>query len=162
MTLLNPKTEKFEHLDPQSREIMLKTIAFFENKGKKRLKQDDHERVWYADFLEFVKKEKIFAALMTPAKYGDKESRWDTFRICDFNEILAFYGLGYWYTWQVTMLGLGPIWMGKNEAVKEKTAQLLKEGGIFAFGLSEKAHGADLYSSEMMLTPVGQGTFMAD
>ena len=93
---------------------------------------------------------------MTPAKYGDEFSRWDTFRICDFNEILAFYGLGYWYTWQVSMLGLGPIWMGKNEAVKVKTAQLLKEGGIFAFGLSEKAHGADLYSSEMMLTPVGE------
>ena len=162
MTILNPKTEKFEHLDHKSREIMLKTIAFFENKGKKRLKEDDHERVWYTDFLEFVKKEKIFAALMTPAKYGDEDSRWDTFRICDFNEILAFYGLGYWYTWQVTMLGLGPIWMGKNEAVKEKTAQLLKEGGIFAFGLSEKAHGADLYSSEMMLTPLGEGAYMAD
>jgi len=162
MTILNPKTEKFEHLDHKSREIMLKTIAFFENKGKKRLKEDDHERVWYTDFLEFVKKEKIFAALMTPAKYGDEDSRWDTFRICDFNEILAFYGLGYWYTWQVTMLGLGPIWMGKNEAVKEKTAQLLKEGGIFAFGLSEKAHGADLYSSEMMVTPLGQGAYMAD
>jgi len=162
MTILNPKTEKFEHLDLKSREIMLKTIAFFENKGKKRLKKDDHERVWYADFLEFVKKEKIFAALMTPAKYGDEDSRWDTFRICDFNEILAFYGLGYWYTWQVTMLGLGPIWMGRNEAAKEKTAQLLKEGGIFAFGLSEKAHGADLYSSEMMLTPLGEGDYMAD
>ncbi len=160
--MLNPKTEKFEHLDRKSREIMLKTIAFFENKGKKRLKQDDHERVWYADFLEFVKNEKIFASLMTPAKYGDDDSRWDTFRICDFNEILAFYGLGYWYTWQVTMLGLGPIWMGKNEAVKEKTAQLLKEGGIFAFGLSEKAHGADLYSSEMMLTPLKEGTYVAD
>ena len=25
---------------------------------------------------------------------------------------LAFYGLAYWYTWQVTILGLGPIWMG--------------------------------------------------
>jgi acyl-CoA dehydrogenase len=162
MTLLNPKMEKFEHLDEKSREIMLKTIVFFENKGRKKIKQDDHERVWYADFLEFIKKEKIFAALMTPAKYGDEDSRWDTFRICDFNEILAFYGLGYWYTWQVSMLGLGPIWMGKNEAVKKKTAQLLKDGGIFAFGLSEKAHGADLYSSEMMLTPVGEGSYMAD
>jgi acyl-CoA dehydrogenase len=162
MTLLNPKTEKFEHLDPESRDMMLKTIAFFEDKGKKKLKEDDHERVWYADFLEFVGKEKIFATLMTPAEYGEGDSRWDTFRICDFNEILAFYGLGYWYTWQVSMLGLGPIWMGKNEAVKEKTAKLLKEGGIFAFGLSEKAHGADLYSSEMMLTPLAEGSYMAD
>ncbi len=162
MMLLNPKNEKFAHLDVKSREIMQKTIAFFEGKGKTKLKEDDHERVWYDDFVTFVKKEKIFATLMTPAGYGNDDSRWDTFRICDFNEILGFYGLAYWYTWQVSMLGLGPIWMGKNEAVKQKTAQLLKDGGIFAFGLSEKAHGADLYSSEMALTELGDGKYVAD
>ena len=159
---LNPKKQKYEYLDDRSREIMLKTIAFFENKGKKKLKEDDQERVWYADFLEFVKKEKIFSTFMTPAGYGDEDSRWDTFRICAFNEILGFYGLSYWYTWQVSMLGLGPIWMGENEEVKHKTAQLLKDGGIFAFGLSEKEHGADIYSTDMMLTPLDEGKYMAD
>jgi acyl-CoA dehydrogenase len=160
--LLHPKKETFEHLDPQSREIMLKTIEFFETKGKEKLKHDDHERVWYADFLEFVKKERVFATLLTPAQYGNGDTRWDTYRNCAFNEILGFYGLQYWYTWQVTILGLGPIWMGSNEAVKEKTARLLEEGGIFAFGLSEKAHGADLYSSEMALTPLSEGKYVAD
>lgn len=52
--------------------------------------------------------------------------------------------------------------MGKNEEVKKKTAQMLKDGGIFAFGLSERAHGADLYSSEMMLTPLSEGKYVAD
>ncbi len=160
--LLHPKKETFEHLDSQSRGIMLKTIEFFENKGKEKLKHDDHERVWYADFLEFVKKERVFATLLTPAQYGNGDTRWDTYRNCAFNEILGFYGLQYWYTWQVTILGLGPIWMGSNEAVKEKTARLLEEGGIFAFGLSEKAHGADLYSSEMALTPLSEGKYVAD
>ena len=93
---------------------------------------------------------------------GQPGYRWDTFRNCDFNEVLAFYGLPYWYAWQVTILGLGPIWMGKNEAVKQKAADLLKEGAIFAFGLSEKAHGADLYSSEMSLTPLAENRFVAD
>jgi acyl-CoA dehydrogenase len=46
--------------------------------------------------------------------------------------------------------------------VKAKTARLLEEGGIFAFGLSEKGHGADLYSSEMALTPLGEGRYVAD
>ncbi|MBW2583784.1 MAG: acyl-CoA dehydrogenase, partial [Deltaproteobacteria bacterium] len=98
----------------------------------------------------------------TPTPYGDGDKRWDTYRNCTFNEILGFYGLQYWYTWQVTILGLGPIWMGNNEKVKEKTARLLEEGGIFAFGLSEKAHGADLYSSEMALTPLSEGQYVAD
>ena len=92
----------------------------------------------------------------------DKENtRWDTARISVFNEILAFYGLCYWYTWQVSILGLGPIWMSKNEKIKEKAAQLLDEGSIFAFGLSEKEHGADIYSTEMKLIPEPDGTFLA-
>jgi acyl-CoA dehydrogenase len=160
--LLHPKNETFEHLDSRSREIMLKTVAFFENKGKQKLKHDDHERVWYSDFLDFLKGEKVFATLLTPTPYGDGDKRWDTYRNCAFNEILGFYGLQYWYTWQVTILGLGPIWMGNNEKVKKKTARLLEEGGIFAFGLSEKAHGADLYSSEMALTPLSEGQYVAD
>ncbi|MBI1813581.1 MAG: acyl-CoA dehydrogenase [Deltaproteobacteria bacterium] len=161
MILLNPKHHDREYPDDRSRAIMRKTIDFFERKGKRQLKHDDCERVWYADFLEFVKQEKIFATLLTPADYGDADARWDTWRICEFNEILGFYGLAYWYTWQVSILGLGPIWMSKNEALKRKAAQLLREGGIFAFGLSEKAHGADLYSSEMKLVPCGEGTYTA-
>ena len=34
---------------------------------------------------------------------------------------------------------------------------MLDEGAIFAFGLSEKAHGADIYSTDMVLTPGGDG-----
>jgi acyl-CoA dehydrogenase len=162
--LFNPRSASFAHLDARSREIMAKTIAFFEAKGKARLKEDDHERRWYADFLEFVKDNQVFATLLTPPEFagGNPDARWDTYRNCVFNEILGFYGLAYWYTWQVTILGLGPIWMSPNKAIREKTGRLLKEGGIFGFGLSEKAHGADLYSSEMMLTPLGEGSYVAD
>ena len=162
--LLNPKKHFSACPDERSREIMRKTIEFFETKGKFKLKRDDHERVWYADFLDFVKNEKIFAELLTPSGYGqgNPDYRWDTWRNCEFNEILAFYALHYWYTWQVSILGLGPIWMGNNEQVKQKTAELLRDGGIFAFGLSEKTHGADIYSTEMALTPQGDGTYLAN
>ena len=160
--LFNPKKAQFEHLDEQSREIMTKTIDFFETKGKQKLKEEHYERVWYDDFIQFLKKEGIFSTLLTPTAYGREGCRWDTFRNMDFNEILSFYSLAHWYAWQVTILGLGPIWMGKNEAVKQKTARLLEEGGIFAFGLSEKEHGADLYASDMALTPLGGGQYRAD
>lgn len=164
MNLLNPKTDNFDHLDTESKAIMKKTIEFFESRGKKQLKSDYHERIWYGDFIEFLKENQIFATLLTPLKYANKNpnARWDTRRICDFNEILGFYNLSYWYTWQVSILGLGPIWMSSNEEIKHKTAQLLKDGDIFAFGLSEKTHGADLYSSDMSLTPLGEGQYVAD
>jgi acyl-CoA dehydrogenase len=160
--LLNPKKHDRYYPDEPSREIMLKTIEFFENKGKAKVKEDDHKRVWYSDFLEFQKNNKIFAQLLTPAKYGEDENyRWDTWRICEFNEILAFYGLCYWYTWQVSILGLGPIWMSENEDAKKKAARLLKEGAIFAFGLSERDHGADIYGTEMALTLQPDETYRA-
>ena len=161
--LFHPRNENFEHLDERSKEMMQKTIDFFEAKGKAGIKDDDHERRWYADFIDFVKANQIFATLLTPPAYTDNpDARWDTYRNCVFNEILGFYGLAYWYTWQVTILGLGPIWMSPNEAIKKRTAKLLEDGGIFGFGLSEKAHGADLYSSEMALTPLGEGRYVAD
>ena len=163
MILMNPKKYDWEFSEPRSREIMDKTIGFFEGKGRGELKKDDHERTWYQDFLDFQKGEKCFSNLLTPAPYAlDADSRWDTWRNCAFNEITAFYGLAYWYTWQVSILGLGPIWMGQNEAVKKKTAEMLRDGGIFAFGLSEKEHGADLYSTEMALKPLGDGKYAAN
>ncbi len=155
--LLNPKTFQSACPDAGSRDLMRKTIEFFENKGLARIKHDDHERVWYADFLDFVKRERLFSTLLTPDAYGGGKTRWDTFRNCEMNEILGFYGLAYWYTWQVSILGLGPIWMSGNEEVKRQTAEHLRQGGIFAFGLSEKDHGADIYSSGMTLDPEGAG-----
>jgi acyl-CoA dehydrogenase len=157
--LLNPKRHERFYPDETSRAVMRKTIEFFERKGKDRLKQDYHARVWYADFLDFVKREKIFATICTPAGNGAPDSRWDTWRICEFAEILGFYGLQYWYTWQVSVLGLGPIWMSANEEIKARTARLLEDGAIFAFGLSEKEHGADIYSSDMIVTPRDEGVY---
>ncbi len=159
--LLNPKTESYDHLDESSRKLVRKTIDFFEQKGKAKLKDDDHERVWYSDFLEFSKQEKLFSTFLTVDKYGSDGCRWDTFRNCAINEILGFYGLSYWYTWQVTILGLGPIWMSNNDEVKVRTAELLKSGGIFAFGLSEKEHGADIYASDMDLVQQNDGSYLA-
>ncbi|CAN5591297.1 acyl-CoA dehydrogenase [soil metagenome] len=106
----------------------------------------------------------MFTTLLTPAAEagGNREKRWDTARICAFNEITGFYGLAYWYTWQVSILGLGPIWMSENAEARSRAAKLLDAGSIFAFGLSEREHGADIYSTDMLLTPNDDGGFTAN
>ncbi len=163
MILLNPHSPDRYYPDERSRQIMLQTIEFFERKGKHSIKEDDRNRTWYSDFLEFQKQERLFATLLTPAAYGfDRDCRWDTWRNCEFNEILGFYGLAYWYTWQVSILGLGPVWMSHNETLKRRAAERLQEGHVFAFGLSEKAHGADIYATEMSLTPQLDGSYLAN
>jgi len=162
--LLQPKKYKSLLTDEGSRSLMAKTINFFETMGKTRLLEDFNKKVWYKGFVDFIGKERVFAKMLTPKAYagGDLDCRWDTTRNNEFSELLAFYGLGYWYCFQVTILGLGPIWMSKNEQAKQKAAKLLKEGAIFAFGLSERAHGADIYSTETTLTPKGDGTWIAN
>jgi len=162
--LLQPKKYQSLMADEGSKAIMSKTIAFFEKMGKTRLTEDFNKKVWYREFVDFIAKEQIFAKLLTPSQYGggDPDCRWDTARNGEYSELLAFYGLGYWYCFQVSILGLGPIWMSPNEKAKQKAAELLKKGAIFAFGLSEKTHGADIYSTEATLTPKGDGTWVAN
>ncbi len=159
MLLLNPKKYNVEFPDKESKEMMLKTIEWFEKKGLKKVKEDFHNRTWPEDFVEFQKQHKIFAKLLTPAGYGASDNRWDTYRIYHWAELMGFYGIAYWYVWDVSQLGICPIWMGSNEEAKHKAAKLLEEGHVFAFGLSEKEHGADIYSSDMMLYPQGDGTY---
>jgi acyl-CoA dehydrogenase len=161
--LLHPKKFKSLMTDAGSRSIMDKTVHFFETMGKTRLLEDFNKKVWYKEFVDFIGKERIFFKMLTPKAYGgsDPDCRWDTARNNEFSELLAFYGLGYWYCFQVTILGLGPIWMSKNEPAKQRAARLLQDGAIFAFGLSERTHGADIYSTETILTPKGDGTWAA-
>jgi len=46
MLLLNPKQLTRSYPDARSREIMAKTVDFFERKGKRKLKADDRDRVY--------------------------------------------------------------------------------------------------------------------
>ncbi|MGA7434766.1 MAG: acyl-CoA dehydrogenase [Solirubrobacterales bacterium] len=157
--ILNPRTYSAPHLDPADQKRLKAMIDWFEDRGLKALKDDDREQKWYSDFLEMQAKEGIFASFLTPARDGggDPDRRWDTQRICEFNELSAFYGLPYWYTWQVSILGLGPIFQSENEGARKRAADELAKGSIFAFGLSEREHGADIYSTDMVLTPEDGG-----
>jgi len=161
--LFNPHTYDPSHFDDVTRRLLRATIDWFEHLGKETLLQNYRECVWYADFLNFVAKEHLFAKMGTPAREanGDRDKRWDTSRISAFSEILAFYGVDYWYAWQVTILGLGPIWQSDNAWARRRAAQWLDDGAVFAFGLSEREHGADIYTTDMVLTPDGGGGFRA-
>ncbi|MHA7661684.1 acyl-CoA dehydrogenase family protein [Mycolicibacterium sp. HS_4_1] len=153
--LLNPHDFDPQKFDPETRRQLRALIAWFEERGKKRLLQDDLDATWVADFLEFIKRERVFATFLTPSEFadGDPNKRWDTSRNAVLSEILGFYGLAYWYAEQVTILGLGPIWQSDNIKAKERAAAQLEAGGVMAFALSEREHGADIYNTDMLLTP---------
>ena len=153
--LLDPNRFDPRHLDAESRRHLQALIDWFEERGKTRLLRDDLEATWVTDFLDFVRRERLFATFLTPSEFagGDPNKRWDTSRNAVLSEILGFYGLSYWYAEQVTILGLGPIWQSDNVKAKEKAAAQLDAGGVMAFALSEREHGADIYNTDMLLTP---------
>ena len=153
--LFNPRSYDPRQFDPVTRYQLKALIGWFEDRGKARLLQDDLDAVWVSDFLDFIKRERIFATFLTPSEFGldDDNKRWDTSRNAALSEILGFYGLAYWYAEQVTMLGLGPIWQSDNIKAKERAAAQLEAGGVMAFALSEREHGADIYNTDMVLTP---------
>jgi acyl-CoA dehydrogenase len=162
--LLNPRTYDPAHFDDETRRILAATIEHLEGRGLRKLTEDYHAQAWYPDFLEFVAREKVFARFMTPERDadGDKDKRWDTARVAAMSELLGFYGLAYWYPWQVTALGLGPVWQSANAGARARAAAALEAGGVAAFGLSERDHGADIYSTDMVLTPDAEGGYRAN
>jgi acyl-CoA dehydrogenase len=153
--LFNPNAYDPSHFDAETRRQLRAVIDWFEERGKTRLLRDDLEAAWVSDFLDFIKQERIFATFLTPSEYGggDPNKRWDTSRNAALSEIFGFYGLSYWYAEQVTILGLGPIWQSDNIKAKERAASQLEAGGVMAFALSEREHGADIYNTDMLLTP---------
>ena len=157
--LFNPDTYDPGQFDPETRRQLRAVIDWFEARGKTKLLRDDLDAVWVSDFLDLIKRERIFATFLTPSEYGigDPNKRWDTSRNAALSEIFGFYGLAYWYAEQVTILGLGPIWQSDNIKAKERAAEQLEAGGVMAFGLSEREHGADIYNTDMVLTPVERG-----
>ncbi|MEO6472117.1 MAG: acyl-CoA dehydrogenase family protein, partial [Aeromicrobium sp.] len=153
--LLNPNTREYREFDEETSRQLRALIGWFEARGKTQLLADDINASWVSDFLEYVSKERLFATFLTPSAYanGDPDKRWDAARNAALSEIFGFYGLAYWYAEQVTILGLGPVWMSNNEPLKHKVAQQLEDGGVMAFGLSERDHGADVYNTDLLLTP---------
>ena len=95
MFLLDPRHLPARTGDDATTALLQKTVQFFEQKGKARLREDDLARTWYADFLEFSRREGLFATFLTPAGAGGPGARWDTGRNCALNELLGFYGLPY-------------------------------------------------------------------
>jgi acyl-CoA dehydrogenase len=162
--LLNPKKYKDRNYpDARSKEIMLKTIDWFEQKGLAKQKEQYHKKEFCEDFQQFVTEEGFFETLFLPKGYGsDPNQYYSTYRMYEFSEICGFYGAAYWYTYHVSTLGLDPVFLGDNEEAKHLAAKKLKQNALCAFGLSEKEHGADIYSSEMKLYPKSDGTYVAN
>jgi acyl-CoA dehydrogenase len=76
--------------------------------------------------------------------------------------VFGYFSPAHGYSLQVTFLGLFPILMGSNAALKEEALQGLARGELLAFGVSEKDHGADLLGNAFTIHETSPGAFSAN
>ena len=77
-------------------------------------------------------------------------------------ETFAYFSPAHAYSLHVSFLGLFPILMSANEPLKREAIAALEAGGLFAFAVSEKAHGSDLLANEFTVRSNGNGDQIAD
>ncbi len=142
--------------------IVAKLAEFFEAKGLAKLKEEDQREEWYADWIEYQARHRIYATVLAPKQFAKLGGAFDLLRLVRLLEVFAYYSPSHGYSLQVTFLGLFSILMGENEDLKREAVAALEAGGLMGFGISEKGHGADLFGNEFAIRPVGEGKFLAN
>lgn len=137
-------------------------VDFFRNKGLAALKQEDRQEDWYPDWIEYQAEHKLYASVLSPEQYSSLGCRFNLLRLTRFLEVFAYFSPAHAYSLHVTFLGLFPILMSANESLKMEAVAALERGGLFAFGVSEKAHGSDLLANEFTIRPAGPAGWLAD
>jgi acyl-CoA dehydrogenase len=137
-------------------------IAFFEAKGVRALKEEDRREAWYDDWLEYQAKHRLYANLLSPKAFSPDADGFDLLRLARFLEVFGYFSPAHGYSLQVTFLGFFAILMGSNEALKKETVAALADGKLFAFGISEKDHGADLLANVFTIHECSPGQFVAN
>ena len=127
---------------------ILTLMEFFERKGLPALKEEDRSEQWYEDWLTYQSSHQLYARLLSPREYSRLGSEFDLLRYTRFLEVFAYFSPAHGYSLQVTFLGLCSILMGANAALKREAVTELEAGGLLAFGVSERGHGADLLGNE--------------
>ena len=142
-----------------------KLVEFFDRKGLAAIKDEDAREQWYDDWIAYQGEHRLYATLLSPKQFSAPSStggQFDLLRLTRFLEVFAYHSPAHGYSLQVTFLGLFAILMGSNDALKHEAVTALEAGGLLAFGISEKAHGADLLGNEFALRESAPGQFVAN
>lgn len=131
---------------------------FFRVKGLAALKEEDRQEGWYPDWVAHQAVHGLYAGLLSPADYSTRGNRLNILKLTRFLEAFAYFSPAHAYSLHVSFLGLFPILMSANEPLKREAVARLERGGLFAFAVSERAHGADLLANEFTVrdTPGGR------
>ena len=136
-------------------------VDFFRKKGLATIKEEDRLEQWYADWLAYQAEHHIYASVLSAKEFSSRGCEFNLLRYTRFLEVFAYFSPAHGYSAQVTFLGLFSILMGSNDALKREAVAALEQGGLMAFGVSERAHGSDLLANEFQIRTDGDGRWRA-
>ncbi len=149
----SPTPGTSEYLRDPSLQLL---ASFFQNKGLADLKQEDRQEGWHQDWIDYQARHGLYASLLSPEQYSSLGRCLNICRLARFLETFAYFSPAHGYSLHVSLLGLFPILMSANEALKREAIAKLEGGGLFAFAVSEKAHGSDLFANEFIVEAANQ------
>ena len=147
---------------PQRSRCAPKLVEFFIAKGLPALKDEDRREQWYDDWIAYQAKHRLYATMISPARFSSLGNKFDLLRYARFLEVFAYFSPAHGYSLQCTFLGLFAILMGSNDALKREAVASLEAGGLCAFGVSEQCHGSDLFGNEFTVVPNDSGALTAN
>ena len=136
-------------------------VEYFRGKGLEALKEEDRQEEWYKDWIDYQAEHRLYASVLSPERYSRLGYRFNLLKLTRFLEAFAYFSPAHAYSLHVSFLGLFPILMSSNEPLKQEAVARLEGGGLFAFGVSERAHGSDLLANEFTVTQAGQAGWLA-
>ena len=165
--LFNPATYDPAFLDDESRTALRDLVSFFEAKGKDQMQAEHNAAAWYDDFLQFCAERNLLGMMGTPSavgrllggEEGAAVSRWDTGpdQRVQRDPRLLLAGPLVRLAGQRARPGPG-LDQRKRREPRPRSAKLLDRGrGLRGSGCPRREHGADIYSTDMILTRVGDG-----
>jgi acyl-CoA dehydrogenase len=157
--IASPAAGMAEYLADPSLRLL---VDFFRTKGLEMLKQEDRQEDWYQDWLDYQAGHGLYASLLSPQRYSSRGHRFDISRLTRFLEVFAYFSPAHAYSLHVSFLGLFPILMSSNAALKQEAIAKLEGGGLFAFAVSERAHGSDLFANEFTVRRAGSAGRLAE
>ncbi|MBI1827662.1 MAG: acyl-CoA dehydrogenase, partial [Planctomycetes bacterium] len=108
-------------------------------------------------WIDYQSAHRLYATLLTPKKYSRFCGQFSLVNLTRFLEAFAYFSPAHAYSLHTTFLGLFPILMSSNEKLKKEAIARLEDGALFAFGVSEQAHGSDLFANEFAVRKTPDG-----
>lgn len=127
---------------------------WFRVRGANVTTRNEADRRHPDDFAEFVASSQLLSRTLVPTDDPLRQG-WSPTRAAGTSAALASHSFTEWLMWHVSSLAALPVWMSPNQDSKDTYRSGFERGVFGAFGMSERAAGADWRHTQSVISRDG-------